>query len=202
MDGILSPPLVAGGWVAAGAATAACLRGAREERIPHAAVLTACFFVASTIHVPFLGASVHLVLNGLCGVVLGALAFPAILVGLLLQFLLFSHGGISVLGFNACAMGLPALAAGAGFRLWRRTGPGRRGTGVVAGAFVGGGGAVLVGAAIVAGALTLGGKPEARLAPFFFGAHVVIAAIEGTVTALTVRFLMRVEPKLLAEGVP
>ena len=196
-DAVLAAPLVAGGWAVTGVTTALCLRGVREERIPHAAVLTACFFVASTIHVPLGFAKIHLVLNGLCGVILGPLAFPAILIGLLLQALLFGHGGLAILGFNAYAMGLPALVAWGGMRIWRRCRWGRAGIGLLVGAFSAGGGAVVLGAALVAGGLVLSGKTLEKLAPWFFLSHVVLGIIEGIVTAGTVRFLSRVEPKLL-----
>jgi cobalt/nickel transport system permease protein len=196
-DGPLSASVLAAGWAVTGVTTAVCLPAVKEEKIPETAVFTACFFVASTIHVPVGGTSVHLVLNGLCGVVLGPVAFLAILLGLFLQFLLFSHGGLSSLGFNGCAMGLSAVAAWAGFRLWRRLpwlrSPGAEGTG----AFVAGGGAVLLANGMVALGLALSGKTLATVGQVAFLAHVPIAVIEGIVTMGTVRFLRRVEPKLL-----
>jgi cobalt/nickel transport system permease protein len=111
-DGILSWP-----WLAAGAAGAAALAllGAwrlRDEEVPRVALLSAAFFVASLVHVKVGGiTSVHLLLNGLVGVVLGARAGLAVLVGLFLQAALFGHGGFTTLGVNACIMTVPALAA-------------------------------------------------------------------------------------------
>ena len=84
-DGILASSVLAGGWAVAGVTTAVCLRTVKEEQIPRTAVLTACFFVASTIHVPLWGTSIHLVLSGLCGVILGPAAFLAVLPELLPQ---------------------------------------------------------------------------------------------------------------------
>ena len=49
---------------------------------------TPAIFVASLVHVPVGPSSMHLVLNGLLGLLLGWAAFPAILVGLLLQAVL------------------------------------------------------------------------------------------------------------------
>src|SRR5438876_252344 len=111
-DGILTAP-----WLAGGAATAVLLAvfGAwriREEEIPQVAVLTAAFFVASLIHVRVGPTSVHLLLNGLIGVVLGRRAALAIPVGLFLQAALIGHGGFTTLGINSCVMVLPALLAG------------------------------------------------------------------------------------------
>ena len=76
------------------------LKKLRNEDIPKVGVLSAGFFVAGLIHVPIGFASVHLVLNGLVGIILGWLSFPAIFVGLLLQSIMFQYGGITALGVN------------------------------------------------------------------------------------------------------
>jgi hypothetical protein len=85
------------------------------ERLPQVYVVSA-FFVASFIHVPVGPAAVHLVLNGLCGLLLGWLAFPAILVGLTLQALLFQFGGLTTLGVNTFNLAFQMLVAYA----WQR----------------------------------------------------------------------------------
>ncbi len=196
-DGILATPVVVGGWAVAGLTTGLCLPAVKEERIPQTAIMTACFFVAGTIHVPLGGTSFHLVLNGLCGIVLGPLSFLAVGIGLLLQSVLLSHGGISALGFNACAMGLSAVAAWGAFRLWCAYPRWRRGPGLSVGAFLIGGGAVLLSNGMVWAGLALSGKTLAKVGCVVFLVHVVIAGLEGLVTAGTVKFLLRVEPRLL-----
>jgi cobalt/nickel transport system permease protein len=108
-DNVLTWPWVAGGFVVA---SVLALLGAwriRDEEIPQVALLTAAFFVASLIHVPMPPTSVHLLLNGLVGVVLGPRAGLAIPLGLALQAALVGHGGFSTLGINSCVMTLPAL---------------------------------------------------------------------------------------------
>jgi cobalt/nickel transport system permease protein len=110
-DGILTGPWLAGGFLFAGLLALWGARQVRDEEIPQIAVLTAAFFVASLIHVRLLHTSVHLLLNGLVGVVLGRRAALAIPIGLFLQAVLIGHGGISTLGVNACVMGLPALGS-------------------------------------------------------------------------------------------
>jgi cobalt/nickel transport system permease protein len=110
-DGVLTLP-----WLAAGFGLAALLAliGAwriRDEEIPRVALLTSAFFVASFIHVRIPPSSVHLLLNGLVGVILGRRAALAIPIGLLLQAALFGHGGFTSLGVNSCDMVLPALLA-------------------------------------------------------------------------------------------
>ncbi len=110
-DGVLNWP-----WLAAGFIVSAVLAwfGAwkiRDEEIPRVALLTAAFFVASQIHVRIGPTSVHLILNGLVGVILGWRAALAIPVGLLLQAILLGHGGVASLGVNCLVMLIPALLA-------------------------------------------------------------------------------------------
>jgi cobalt/nickel transport system permease protein len=130
-DGVLSPPwLVAGFVLAALLALGAVftdlvldalrLRRFREEEIAEVALLTAAFFVASLVHVRVGPTSVHLLLNGLVGVILGWRAALAIPVGLFLQAALLGHGGFTTLGVNSCVMALPALLAWALFNGLRR----------------------------------------------------------------------------------
>ena len=109
-DGVLSFPVIAAGYGVAIGITAFSLKKTKTEDIPKIAVMTSAFFVASLIHVPLGPTSVHLLLNGLVGILLGWAAFPSIFMALLLQALLFQFGGITSLGANACVMGIPALA--------------------------------------------------------------------------------------------
>jgi len=114
-DGVLSWPWLAGGFALAGVlALLACWR-LREDEVPRVALMSAAFFVASSIHVKLGPSSVHLLLNGLVGVVLGWRAPLAILLGVVLQALLIPHGGLTTIGVNACTEALPALAAAALF---------------------------------------------------------------------------------------
>src|SRR5262245_32010012 len=94
-DGLLSPPWLVGGFVLAGLLTLAGLLRVRDEEVPRIALLTAAFFVASLIHVRVGLTSIHLLLNGLVGVLLGRRAAVAVVVGLALQAVLIGHGGIS-----------------------------------------------------------------------------------------------------------
>src|SRR5262245_57930654 len=113
-DGILPPS-----WLAVGFALAAVLVVAGAWRLadaggPRRALSTAASFAASLIPLP-LGplapTSVHLLLNGLVGIILGWRAGLAIAVALFLQAALIGHGAYSTLGVNTCVMALPALAA-------------------------------------------------------------------------------------------
>jgi cobalt/nickel transport system permease protein len=110
-DGVLSWPWLAGGFAVAGALAFLGAWRIRDEEIPQVALLTAAFFVASLVHVRVGPTSVHLLLNGLVGVVLGRRAALAIPLGLFLQAALIGHGGFTTLGINSCIMVLPALLA-------------------------------------------------------------------------------------------
>src|SRR5262245_12341033 len=112
----ISDNVLAVEWWAGGLALAALLAAVgawriRDDEVPRVALLSAAFFIASSLHIKVGPGSVHLLLNGLLGVVLGRRALLAIPVGLLLQYLLLQHGGFYTIGVNACVMGLPALGA-------------------------------------------------------------------------------------------
>jgi cobalt/nickel transport system permease protein len=161
-------------------------------------LLTAVFFVASSIHLPFPPASLHLVLNGLMGLMLGALAYPAIVVGLFFQVVAFGHGGLTTLGINAAIMGIPALLAGGIFRAGRRV----MGAGVsafLAGA-VGVGLAVLLFYGVVMAAVVDPGSETKHLAlGSLVVAHIPLMVVEGLFASWVVLFLQRVQPALLGD---
>src|SRR5690348_3625529 len=108
-DGVLTWPWLAGGFAVAAALLTLGAWRLRDEEIPRIAILTAAFFIASLIHIRVGPTSIHLLLSGLVGVVLGPRAGLAIAVGLVLQVLLIQHGGYGTLGVNTFVMALPAL---------------------------------------------------------------------------------------------
>jgi cobalt/nickel transport system permease protein len=114
-DGILGWPWLMAGFALIGVLAVVAAWRVREEEIPRIALLTAAFFVASSIHVKLGFSSAHLLLNGLVGVILGWRAPLAILLGVTMQAFLLAHGGVSTIGVNACSEALPALLAGALF---------------------------------------------------------------------------------------
>lgn len=195
VDGALAGPIVIGGVALAAGGIALGLRSLPMERIPAAGVLSATFFIASLIHVPVGPSSVHLILNGLAGVILGWAAFPALFVGLLLQAVFFGFGGVTVLGINTLNIALPAVIAGAVCR------PGiRRGTPVAAALWGGIGGALAIALTtlFVAVSLMLSGEEFAAAAKLVFFAHIPVMAIEGLLTAAAVTLVWRVKPELFS----
>jgi cobalt/nickel transport system permease protein len=119
-DNVLAWPWLAGGWLGTALLLLVGSWRMREEEIPRVALLTAAFFVASSIHVPLGPASAHLLLGGLLGVVLGVRAAVAIPIGVAMQAALLGHGGFSTIGINSCIMAVPALLAAPLFTALRR----------------------------------------------------------------------------------
>jgi cobalt/nickel transport system permease protein len=195
-DGAIADPWLVAGFAGAAILLLLAMWRMREEEIPRIGVLTAAFFVGSSIHIPLavLPTSVHLILNGLVGVILGRRAPLAITIGLLLQYLLLSHGGYTTLGLNACIVGIPAVIAGWCYPILRRLG---------LSAFTRG---VILGASAAAGAVTLNffvlllaGKEDwSTLAKLVLLAHVPVVLIEGAMLGVIVRYLEKVKPEMLA----
>jgi cobalt/nickel transport system permease protein len=193
-DGALSTAWWVSGFVVMAVLLLIAAARVREEEIPRIGVVTAAFFVASSIHIPLvvLPTSVHLILNGLTGVVLRWRAPLAIVIGLFLQYRLLGHGGLTTLGINACIIGLPALAAGFIYPILRRA----RVPAFVRGVLLGGG-AVAGAAGLNFLALLLGGKEEwESLARLVLLAHIPIVILEGLMLGVLVSYLERVKPEL------
>lgn len=193
-EGVLSGPVLAGGWAITAVGTAIGLKRLDYDRLMTVAILSAAFFVASLIHVPIGPVSVHLILNGLVGAILGYAAFPAICVALLLQAVLFQFGGLVVLGVNTCDMALPAVACFLLFGPLMRSGGMKR----TVGAFCCGFFAVLLAGGLTACALALSGEAFFATAKVILLAHIPIMLIEGVLTVMAVAFLAKVRPEMLA----
>ncbi|MBW1646920.1 MAG: cobalt transporter CbiM [Deltaproteobacteria bacterium] len=192
-DGVLPLTVTIGGYVASAGLAAWSARRTSSEDLPKVAVVTAAFFVASLIHVPLGPTSVHLLIPGLTGALLGPVAFLSIGLGLLLQSLLFQFGGLTALGANALMMGLPAMACGWFFQKYKGRTQSRQ---AVIGGLAGASGTALA-AVILAIFLATGGEDFFGVAKIALLAHVPVIIIEGVVSAFTIGFLARVKPSLL-----
>jgi len=193
-EGILSAPVLVSGAALTAAGTAVGLKKLDYDRIPQVAILSAGFFVAGLVHVPIGPASTHLILNGLMGLFLGWVAFPAILIGLVLQAVLFQFGGLTSLGVNTLNMALPAVICFYIFRAGIKSG---NMTLSIATSFLCGSGAVLLGSLMLAVSLALTGEHFLVVAKIAVIAHIPVMFIEGLIAALCVRFLRRVKPEVL-----
>ncbi|MCV6608121.1 MAG: CbiM family transporter [Campylobacterales bacterium] len=79
------------------------------EDISKVALVSALFFVVSTIHLPIGVTSVHFMILGMIGVILGWHSFMALFMALLLQALLIGFGGITSLAVNTLNTGIGAM---------------------------------------------------------------------------------------------
>jgi cobalt/nickel transport system permease protein len=192
-DGVLPTTVAVGGFAVSLAFAAWSVRRTIPDELPKVAVVTSAFFVASLIHVPIGPTSVHLLLPGLVGIMLGSAAFVSIALGIVLQSLLFQFGGLTAIGANAFMMGVPALAAGVVFRVLKGRSLPRC---VLAGAVAG---ALGVGLAVLILALLLvsGGEDFLGVAQLAMAAHLPVLLIEAAVSAFVVSFLYKVKPELL-----
>ena len=194
-EGVLSPAVLGAGAVLAAVGTAIGLRRLDYDRLMTVGILSAAFFVGSLIHVPVGFSSVHLILNGLVGVLLGWAAFPAILVALLLQALLFQFGGLTVLGVNTFTMGFSSVLAWYCYRGIAHIWPGP--AGIRATAFCGGALGVALAAVLTALALAFTSEGFWAAAQLLLLAHLPIMLAEGLITMFTGSFIARVRPEML-----
>jgi cobalt/nickel transport system permease protein len=204
-DGVLSLPVLAAGWAITFILIAVALwwskrKGNIEEEIPKLSVMTAAFFVASLVHIPVGPTSVHFILNGLVGVTLGILAYPAIFIGVLLQAVLFQHGGITTIGINTVNMGIAALIASGVFHGGNKLGGLVLRKNISCGIFgaLAGGLAVFLAVIFTAFSLILTSKEAfSAVATVFAVTHIPVIVVEAVVVGSIVTFLVVVKPELI-----
>lgn len=192
-EGVLSPAVIGAGIALTAVGTGIGLRQADYARLTTTAVLSSTFFVASLVHVPLGPGNVHLLLNGLLGMFLGWAVFPAILVALLLQAILFRYGGIAVLGVNVFDMAFPALLGHYLFRPFVARKNVLRGIGAFCCGSLSVAGAALC-TALALGFSYDGFRTSARI---LLLAHIPVMILEGCVVAMTVAFIAKARPELL-----
>ncbi|MEW6351636.1 MAG: cobalt transporter CbiM [Thermodesulfobacteriota bacterium] len=193
-EGVLSPQVLIAGAALAAAGTAIGLRKLDQEKLPLVGVLSATFFVASLVQVPAGGPiSMHLVLNGVCGLLLGWAAFPAILVGLILQALLFQFGGLTTLGVTTFNIAAPAVLMGF---VCRKGVESRHPAVRMVSEFLCGSCSVLLAALGVAAALMATGQSFWTYAATEVLVHIPVMIIEGIFTMFAVEFLLKVRPEM------
>lgn len=192
-EGVLSGPVLASGAVIAIAGTAIGLKKIDYDRIVHVAIFSSAFFVASLIHVNIGPASVHLILNGIVGLMLGFAAVPAILTALLLQSILFQYGGLTALGVNVVVMAVPAvLVHYLFFSLLGKS----SGLTFIAG-FLSGLFSILCSSLLLGLTLWFTDKNFFETSIAIIAAHIPVMIIEAIVTGFCVSFLVKVYPEIL-----
>ncbi|RBW43915.1 cobalt transporter CbiM [Psychromonas sp. B3M02] len=197
VDGALSSPVLISGAVLSAIGVFIGLKKMDYDHLPLVGVLASVFFIASYIHLPLGFSSVHLIMNGLLGIILGWVAFPALLVALLLQVIFFGFGGLLVLGVNTLNIALPAvLIYYLCYKGVRNDSPK---IAAIWGA-VGGAGAIFITALMVAFALALSGESFVLAAKAVLPAHIPIMVIEGFVSYAAVYLIHTVKPEFISKG--
>ncbi|NOQ34015.1 MAG: cobalt transporter CbiM [Methanosarcinales archaeon] len=196
----LDPWLIMGGWAVTVIILAYTLSKMKTEDVPRLSVITAAVFVASLIHISVGPTSVHFILNGFAGVMLGILAFPCIFVALVLQCFLFGFGGVTMIGINTVNMGVPALIAYLIFKTGTKLDirPETKNKASIFGA-IAGGVAVVLALVLLAAELVTIGDVFYETTVLVVTAHVPIIAIEAIFTGVLVGFIATVEPELFGK---
>jgi len=193
-EGVLRPEILIGGAVISTLISAYALKKLKNEEIPLVAVFSALFFLASFIHIPVGPASVHLILNGIIGAILGIRAFIAIGIALLLQGLLFGYGGVSTLGINTFNLALPAMIGFYMFSLHAKSETVKKIKYFFIGFLP-----ITLSAAMLSLTLACNGESLIPAAKVAFVANMPVMFIEGFITMFALLFLEKVYPKILSE---
>ena len=193
-DGVLSTPVAAGTSALTAAALAYSVKGMKEEEIPKTSLMAGVFFAVSLISIPVGPSTIHPLFAGLLGVMLGRRAPLAIFVGLLLQAVLFQHGGLTTLGANTLMLAVPALLA---YRLFY--GMANRPV-FLRGALVGGLSVILILVLLVVLLFLTDprfGEGTLSVINILVIGHLPLAVIEALVTGSALQLIQKANPEML-----
>lgn len=198
-DGVVSNEILIITTCGAVAAIAYGLRKLDTDKIPQTAMMAAVFFISSLITFPVGPSSIHLLFNGLMGLMLGWAAVPAIFVALLLQLMFFGYGGLLSLGLNTFNMALPAILVAVTLRplLLHKlsvNGPLSKPLSMTFGAIAGGLSIALT-TVLLGASLVLSGQEFSPMLKVLIATNVPLMVIEAAVTAVIVSFLLRTSPQ-------
>lgn len=189
-EGVLKPEIIIPASILSVSLAGYLIYKLKPYQIPKIACMSAIFFVASFIHIPIGATSVHLILSGFVGAVLGAEAFLAIFIGLLLQAVFFAYGGISVLGVNAIIIGFPAILAIVFVRLFSKNKN-------IIFLFLAGFIPILLSSFLLSLVLVLNGDEFIVIAKLAFVANIVLSIIEGIIAFFGLQFIYKVNKDIL-----
>lgn len=189
-EGVLKPEIIVPASILSVSLAGYLIYKLKPYQIPKIACMSAIFFVASFIHIPIGATSVHLILSGFVGAVLGAEAFLAIFIGLLLQAVFFAYGGISVLGVNAIIIGFPAILAIVFVRLFSKNKN-------IIFLFLAGFVPILLSSFLLSLVLVINGDEFIAIAKLVFIANSVLSIIEGIIAFFGLQFIYKVNKDIL-----
>ncbi len=198
-EGVLRPEILISSAVVATALVGYLAWRIELKSVAKTAAMSALFFVASFIHMPLGPTSIHLILGGLIGAILGLEAVLAIFVGLVLQAVLFGYGGLAVLGTNLLLIAAPAtlgrvflllsnkqIFSGLKQQIWQK------GCWFLIG-FV----PILLSALLLAFILILNGSEFTAIAWLSLAANAPLMAIEGFITLVAIGAINRLNKEIL-----
>lgn len=192
-DGVLSISVSLTTSVAAVGIIAYSLKGIKEHEVPKISLLTAAFFVSSLITIPVGPTSVHPILSGFLGLVLGRRAPLGIFIGLILQATLFQHGGLSTLGANTLLLSIPALIVYWLFTTFNSIPQFMKG-------FLSGVVAIFIGVLLLIILLLFSdqkyGEGAVSVINILFFAYLPLALLEGILTGYSIKYLYTARPEL------
>jgi cobalt/nickel transport system permease protein len=193
-DGVLSTQVAVVTAVATTAVLAYSVKGMKEEDIPKTSLMAGVFFAVSLISIPVGPSSIHPLFAGLLGVILGRRAPLALFVGLLLQAVLFQHGGLTTLGANTLMLAVPALLAGYLFHSMAKRPVLFRGA-------LAGGLSVMITVVMLIILLIFTdmrfGQGTFSVINILVVGHLPLVAIEAVVTASALQLIARAKPEML-----
>ena len=196
-EGVLSGQVMVAGAVFAITGVTLGLRKIDYDKIVHVAILASAFFVASLIHINIGPSSVHLICNGIVGLLLGWAAFPAIFAALLLQAFFFQYGGITGLGVNTVIMAVPALLCYYIFSPFIK----KNSKLSFFASFMGGAFSTFCSAVLFGSSLWFTEKKFFTVAITVIIAHIPVMIIEGFITGFCILFLLKVYPEIFPKSI-
>ncbi len=194
-DAVLSPLVLTVGTVLSIIGVAIGLRHIDYEHLPHVALTTAVFFIASFLHLPLGSINIHFMMNGLMGLLLGWGAFPALLVALSLQAILFQYGGLTTLGINTLCMALPCVII---YYVCTPLLQSNRKHIIFIVGFMSGFCSVILSTIIVMFTFSLTKEDLLDVGKILIYANFPLALLEGVMCALIVNFLKKVRPTMFS----
>jgi len=188
-EGVLSAGVIATSSIILAPLIINSIRKLHSDDVSKVALLSALFFVISTIHLPIGVTSVHFMMLGVIGIMLGWHSFTALLIALLLQAMLIGFGGISSLSANTLNTGIGALTGFYLFKLLKDRLP----TAVVS--FLVGFVPILVASVGIAVALLFSSGEFLIVAQTALLAHLPLALVEGIMMVFLFKTLQKYQIK-------
>ena len=188
-EGVLSAGVIATSSIVLAPLIINSIRKLHSDDVSKVALLSALFFVISTIHLPIGVTSVHFMMLGVIGIMLGWHSFTALLIALLLQAMLIGFGGISSLSANTLNTGIGALTGFYLFKLLKDKLP------TVVVSFLVGFVPILVASVGIAVALLFSSGDFLIVAQTALIAHLPLALVEGIMMVFLFKTLQKYQIK-------